>query len=146
MKCQLFLNSTRYSLDLPDNSWSPAKGQSRVFYCPFCTSIWGKLQIEDGKYYACREMSCADCNKRTGSSIFPGSLSDALWRDCIDGLPRELLLREYHLHDKLANLQEPPDVYTTIAQQRYAAIVASTAEFFEPIYAAVLNSGHERQE
>lgn len=146
MNCRLELGSLYYILDLPDNSWAPAKGQSRIFYCPFCTSIWGKLQIDGGKYFSCREMSCATCGKRTGSSFFPGSLSDALWEGCLDSLPRELLLREFHLHDKLANLQEPPDAYTTIAQQRGAAIAASATESFEPIYAAVLNSSHERKE
>lgn len=108
MKIYAKVDGEAYQFERPEvDSRGFVMGSSAKF-CPICMKGWAQITAvanEAMKYHCVRGQLCRGCYEYYSSGPMPGSLLEEPQTNCqtvdwdlLSYLPRELLLREFHLH------------------------------------------------
>src|SRR5579864_3349462 len=98
-------DESEYTINRPEVDSRGFILHSRAKVCPWCLTIWARIEREDDSVYAIESQSCEQCWGPSYPMVVPGSLLDnrVNWTEDMDllaHLPPDLVEREYRLHIK----------------------------------------------
>jgi hypothetical protein len=126
-----------YQFDRPEIDSRGFVIHSWAKFCPICLRGWAHMTaVVDMRLksnHSVRGQLCGNpCGRQSQLACVPGSLLEEPQTNCqtldwdlLDYLPRELLLREFLLHEQFINKQDPKPNELTAATRDYFNFIAS---------------------